>query len=141
MENSKVCITRKKAIINGNRDFEVFIDEKQEMLLSNGEFKTKMLKPGRYRVQVKMGRKGSSVQEFEVKPGKPLNLNASTSMGFYYASIIKFCIVFTLSLFIVFGDVGDQYVFILLGAIGLDFILQYTLFKRSFITLKNELEY
>ena len=138
MENSKIHITRKKARINGVNEFHILIDETPELTLSNGDTKSKNLNPGTYKIQVKMGRKGSAIKNIKIKAGETLRLNVSNTKEFYYANIAKFCIVFAFAIAIVFGNLNDKYIFYLLGAIGINVILEHTILINKYLTISRE---
>ncbi len=138
MENSKVHITRQKAIINGAREFQILIDDKSELTLSNGDVKSKNLSPGTYKVQVKMGRKGSAIKDIEIKAGETVHLNVSNAKEMYYTNIVIFCILFGFALVLAFGNLDDKYVFYVLGAIGVKVILEQTVLINKYFTISQE---
>lgn len=138
MENSKIQVSRDKSIINGQKDFEILINNESKMFVANGGSNSKSIEPGIYNVQAKVDVKRSAVKQVEIKPGETLNLAVSNAMTFYYLDMIKFLVVFIMAMWVAFGGLDDMYVFIVLGLSGIDIILRHTIFRTKYIDIKQE---
>lgn len=137
MKDSKIQVSREKAIINQARSFEILINGEPKMAVANGGNIGKELKPGKYQIQAKMGWKQSDIKQVEIGAGDVLNIKVANRNSFYYANIVKFLLFFIISVSVVFGDLDKMFLTYTLLLAGLHSVLEFTWFKNKHIVLEQ----
>jgi len=138
MENSKIQVSRDKALINRARAFQILINDQPKMTVLNGKVHQESLDPGVYKIQAKMGWKQSEILEVDLGSGDHINLKVTNTNGFYYFNIVKFIILFIIATWVAFGDLDNSYVLYILFISGLGSLLEYTWLKNKHLTLQHE---
>ena len=138
MNQSKLRVTRAKEFVNSAKKYDVLINKTSEFSLTNGDVKSKILEPGTYDIQVKVGWRGSVVKSVTINPEETTQLKVSNTKGFNKLNIMIFVVYFIFAVGVAFGDWDDRYVYIMLGVTGLKVILDFTWLKNKFLTIEQQ---